>query len=137
MNTNLVAQTRDCTTCGRTDLPLTGENFHRSNVRGWGGFDHRCNVCERERKNWQGKLRRYGVTREMYETMLEGQGGVCVVCRGEQIRGWSFDIDHDHATGRIRGLLCRLCNVTLGNVGDDPERLRRLADYLEGEYTAS
>lgn len=39
-------------------------------------------------------------------------------------------IDHDHGTGEARGLLCQWCNVALGNMGDDPERVRNLARYL-------
>jgi hypothetical protein len=42
-----------------------------------------------------------------------------------------MNFDHCHTTGRFRGWLCRNCNVTLGLVGDDPNKLRALADYLE------
>ncbi|WP_368859394.1 endonuclease domain-containing protein [Arthrobacter humicola] len=56
-------------------------------------------------------------------------------CCAEFCDGWSggiklLCIDHDHGTGEARGLLCQRCNVALGNMGDDPERVRNLARYL-------
>lgn len=54
---------------------------------------------------------------------------LCEVCGGPDKQRMNFD--HCHTTGRFRGWLCRNCNVTLGLVGDDPNKLRALADYLE------
>lgn len=57
----------------------------------------------------------------------------CEVCR--QPFDDSFAMrpcwDHDHTTGQFRGWLCHRCNVSLGLMADDPERLRAAADYLE------
>lgn len=51
----------------------------------------------------------------------------CAICAStEQLVG-----DHDHATGKARGILCRQCNLAVGNMGDDPVRLRAAAAYLE------
>lgn len=82
-------------------------------------------------------IRSYGVSPEWYDVKLAEQGGVCAICKlPESYRdGWSGDIkllsiDHDHDTGNVRGLLCQKCNVALGNMGDDPERVRNLARYL-------
>lgn len=87
------------------------------------------------------KLRRYGLTIEQYEAMFAAQGGVCAICRlPERNRQphrkdgkWvdPLAIDHDHATGKVRGLLCMLCNTAIGKFGDDPVMLRQAADYLE------
>jgi hypothetical protein len=85
-------------------------------------------------QRWRSHLRkRYGITVEQHSAKLAEQSNRCAVCREE------FDsdrrqprIDHDHATGVFRGVLCHACNVSLGLFGDDPARLRRAADYLEG-----
>ena len=66
-----------------------------------------------------------------YEALLASQGGVCVIC-GLPPRSRRLDVDHDHRTGAIRGLLTHRCNQGLQMFNDDPERLRRAADYLEG-----
>lgn len=85
-------------------------------------------------QQWRSHLRkRYGITVEQHAARLSEQGHRCAVCREE------FDgdrrhprIDHDHATGVFRGVLCHACNVSLGLFNDNPTRLRRAADYLEG-----
>lgn len=63
--------------------------------------------------------------------MLLAQDGRCLICRGEF--GQTLPVDHCHRTGKVRGLLCHHCNRGIGLFGDDPERLRRAADYVEAE----
>jgi hypothetical protein len=81
--------------------------------------------------------RKYGITAADYDRMLAKQGGVCAICRGSESGGrGTFHVDHCHATGRIRGLLCHWCNVALGCFRDRPERLERAIEYLnEGGKT--
>jgi hypothetical protein len=74
--------------------------------------------------------RLYGVTLAQYEQMLHSQGGVCAICGGGQ-EGKSLSVDHCHATGQVRGLCCDPCNRALGLLRDDPERMRKAAEYLE------
>jgi hypothetical protein len=74
-------------------------------------------------------VRKYGVTLERYRCMLEKQGGACAICMKTQQK--AFDVDHCHATGRVRGLLCTNCNRMIGHAGDDAGRLRAAAAYLE------
>jgi hypothetical protein len=71
--------------------------------------------------------KRYGLTRTAYENLAESQGRRCAICRASSLEC----VDHCHATGRIRGLLCRRCNAALGQFRDDPKRLREAAIYLE------
>ena len=57
---------------------------------------------------------RYGITLEDYDAMLVAQGGGCALCQRFPNEGRRLAVDHDHETGRIRGLLCNPCNVMLG-----------------------
>lgn len=69
-----------------------------------------------------------------YDAMVAKQRGKCLICEGRQRRKNSdhLDIDHDHATGEVRGLLCGSCNSGLGRFGDSPALLRQAADYVAG-----
>lgn len=79
-----------------------------------------------------GRLRRaYGITVEEYEELLEQQGGVCAICRDTNSDGRRLHVDHCHDALHVRGLLCFRCNAVLGNVNDDPEILRKAAEYLD------
>jgi hypothetical protein len=71
--------------------------------------------------------RRYGITARDADAMLEEQGGSCAICRVEP----AAHVDHDHATGAVRALLCFGCNGGLGQFEDDPEVLRAAACYVE------
>jgi Recombination endonuclease VII len=71
--------------------------------------------------------RRYGITAEESDAMLEAQDGLCAICRTAP----AAHVDHDHDTGEIRELLCFNCNGGLGQFRDDPEVLRAAADYVE------
>ncbi len=73
--------------------------------------------------------REYGMTPEEYDALMAKQDCCCGIC-GK--RSKKLDVDHDHDTGAVRGLLCRACNVALGNLGDTAEGLQRALDYLSG-----
>ena len=72
---------------------------------------------------------RYGISEERYNELLAKQGGVCAICL-LQPEGKDLGVDHDHATGRIRGLLCVGCNGAIGMLREDPEIIERAAHYL-------
>jgi hypothetical protein len=71
--------------------------------------------------------RRYGITAAQADAMLADQGGLCALCRTAP----AAHVDHDHATGAVRDLLCFNCNGGLGQFKDDPALLRAAARYLE------
>lgn len=75
---------------------------------------------------------KYGVDRGTYDRMLAAQDGKCAICRTSEpgVRLVRFHIDHCHNSKAVRGLLCEHCNRGLGHFDDDPELLRRAADYL-------
>lgn len=75
---------------------------------------------------------KYGITLEEYEALLVQQGGCCAICRAViDPRGTTMPVDHDHETGKVRGILCMNCNVGLGHFHDSVEMLKRAIAYLE------
>lgn len=71
----------------------------------------------------------YGLSLEAYDKLLEAQQGLCAICRHSCPSG-PLCVDHDHSTGAIRGLLCRKCNVGIGQLNDDPALVQAALDYL-------
>lgn len=105
----------------------------------------RRQVREREKKRtpeWRAKnarwtkasrLREYGLTVEAFDTMFASQGGCCAICRVAFVEDddrKKARVDHDHATGAVRGLLCDGCNTSIGRLGDTAEALIGAAEYL-------
>lgn len=83
-------------------------------------------MTARQRSLW----RLYRLTEAEYEVILSFQGGVCAGC-GEPPRKTRLAVDHDHKTGRIRGLLCWLCNRAIGILRDNGNAAARLGAYLQ------
>lgn len=79
------------------------------------------------------RIRAYGISVEDYNRMLEEQGGGCYLC-GEAPQGRALDIDHDHITGKVRGLLCSSHNRAIGLMKDDPEMMLKAHQYLVKDY---
>ena len=78
----------------------------------------------------------YGLTQDAWDAMFAGQGNVCAICRATHPGGGKdvWHTDHDHSTGKVRGILCTGCNLALGIIKDDAARARGLADYLESSH---
>jgi hypothetical protein len=73
--------------------------------------------------------RKYGITIEQYDAMLEAQGGGCFICGRPPREDISLHVDHDHFTGEIRGILCFRCNNALADFQEDPILLAKAAAY--------
>ena len=78
---------------------------------------------------------KYGISTEEYDKMFDEQKGVCYICEQTHVRR-SLNVDHCHATGKVRKLLCDKCNMVLGLVNDSGSLLLKMKDYLY-ENTAS
>ena len=81
--------------------------------------------------------RAYGITVEDYEAMHAAQGGVCAICGSESNYYkagalCALAVDHDHETGKVRGLLCNHCNRAIGMLKDDADVIERAASYVRG-----
>ena len=121
-----------CPDCGQV-LPFS--SFGR-NAASQTGRTSYCKPCHNARGRRAKELvggertyhlrRRYGITGEEADAMLAEQGGVCAICEVAP----AVHVDHDHATGAVRALLCFNCNGGLGQFKDDPALLRAAAEYV-------
>jgi len=83
-------------------------------------------------------LRKFGLTSATYDALLEKQKGVCAICKKPEEaerkgRVFNLAVDHNHRTGKIRGLLCCRCNRLLGRIENNPDWLAQALEYLEKE----
>ena len=87
----------------------------------------RANVINNSRR------RKYGVTPEQFTRLFEAQGSQCAICLATNAGGRdnTWNLDHNHTTGKPRGVLCARCNVGLGCFDDDAARLEQAVDYLK------
>lgn len=126
----------------KTDFNVCGKNQHTR--RPW--LSAHCKECGKERSKDYNRsnqhrqrakryARRYGITITEYEKLLLDQNERCAICCSVEPGSHFnyFSIDHDHATGEVRGLLCDHCNRGLGYFRDDPEILRAAIGYVRGE----
>src|SRR5882672_6633830 len=105
-------------------------NWRLKNPTRWAEYRRRYDATHP--KAWKDYVLRatYGITLEQYNQILADQGGVCAICGGPPKKR-DLEVDHDHATGRVRGLLCHGCNVGIGFLCDSADLALRAAAYLE------
>lgn len=85
---------------------------------------------------WVRRLKKhYDLSVDQYRQMLGRQNGTCAIChgppKGKGADKGRYHVDHCHKTGKVRGLLCSSCNLAIGYLGDDAQRVRRAAQYIE------
>lgn len=81
---------------------------------------------------------KYGLTLGEYDKLFAAQLGQCAVCgTGPSGDSPNFDVDHDHVTGKVRGLLCRSCNLGLGHFKDDPVLTQLATNYLRSHKAST
>uniref|UniRef100_A0AAU8BB03 Endonuclease VII n=1 Tax=Escherichia phage Baskent_phicoli_1 TaxID=3145031 RepID=A0AAU8BB03_9CAUD len=85
----------------------------------------------RESKRNETLRKLYGITVDDYEEMFKRQGGVCAICHQPETGNIRMAVDHCHASGKVRGLLCKNCNTALGNLKDSIEILTNAITYLQ------
>lgn len=135
----------DTKQCPKCKLVLARSEFHivkTKTKKGW-RYASDCKSCQVDyarvwRKNNPDKHKqnskktmlkhRYGLTVEQFESMVVAQNGLCAICN-DDISSKPY-VDHNHATGKVRKLLCHPCNSALGLFKDSPELLQKAAEYL-------
>jgi predicted RNA-binding Zn-ribbon protein involved in translation (DUF1610 family) len=119
-----------CSSCGQEHIqnsreiqknnkPMSCDNFKPHN---WSGLEREDNIMRKQ----------YGISTQQFAELLEFQGGGCAICAKpiENIRR-RMNIDHDHETNKVRGILCTGCNTGIGHLGDNIEGLQKALYYLE------
>lgn len=133
-----------CPSCSQTK---PGSEFRSR--KGGKYLSSHCRSCETEQarqRYWKHRdrarlanrrttLRRYyNMTPADYDALLLSQGGVCAICEAPEPQNHRLShlcVDHDHGTGAVRGLLCNTCNRAVGFIRDNPDRAKRMMDYLQ------
>ena len=131
--------TKICTTCGvEKDINqfyFRGGNYSPNSRKS------KCKECDKKRvaENYdpikyqeQHLKRSYGITLNEYNQMLADQNHKCITCGTTEPGGkhGKFMVDHSHITGKVRGLLCKSCNIALGEVKDNRQTLQKMIEYL-------
>jgi len=88
-------------------------------------------AAHKEEKKIYDILHKYRLSNVAFNILLKNQGGVCAICRKSDWNGRGPHVDHDHISGKVRGILCQNCNAALGMIGDDVKISRAMTDYLE------
>jgi hypothetical protein len=121
----------------RVMLPLNAFSPHKAGKLGrhpackpCRNAKHAATYTPEQRRGWRLKLR-YGITLDQYDAILERQGGHCALCAYTPGPGaLALSVDHCHATGHVRGLLCSHCNRAIGRLGDSEAAIQRVLAYL-------
>jgi CRISPR/Cas system-associated protein Cas10 (large subunit of type III CRISPR-Cas system) len=123
---------RDCEQCGSAFKPTKSSNLFCKKQRCVASRNRAKDARRAEKLRadfnpsdiYLGK--RYGITSKDRDTMLNAAGHACEICG----RRDALVVDHDHNTGELRGILCRVCNLAIGNLGDTIESVERAVAYL-------
>lgn len=103
-------------TCRHCEKTLPDDDF----------ISPRHTICKR----CKNLMVRYRINSATWDAMMEKQDNKCAICGKEFEQQSDVRVDHDHQTGRVRGLLCHHCNTLLGMANDDPEILRQAIQYI-------
>lgn len=130
-------RTKECSGCHRR---LQLREFYRSDARGYlRGDCRRCNTRKSiawrkrnsDRSHGHQIKHAYGISGTDYQVMLKAQRGRCAICRKKPVKR-RLGVDHDHRSGRVRGLLCVKCNLAIGYLNHRPSLLAAAGRYLHG-----
>lgn len=127
--------------CKKCNQEFDLDNFYKSAQHADGKFPW-CKTCKRQNYTARGysetnkkynRWKKYGITDEQYQSKRLEQNYSCALCLKHETdnhQSKALAVDHDHATGQIRDLLCRECNIALGYFKDDPDLILKAYEYL-------
>lgn len=92
-----------------------------------------CKECQKEVTRSHHLNVKYGITQDDFTKMLVEQDGLCAICGEPEYQSKALAVDHCHATGKNRALLCQSCNTGIGKLKEDPALLRAAANYVEAQ----
>ncbi len=133
-----------CKKCSNAQSNVTSKSYYRSHKEQRSAYHkgfylkHKKEIRERQNKfrNSHRELvtdrelkRRFGITLCEYKERLAAQGNVCAICNSPR-NGMALSVDHDHKTGKVRGILCSACNTVLGHARDNINILEKAIAYL-------
>ena len=132
---NSIKKPPKCPTCGETDISkfyVDDKGRRTTKV---------CRECHKEQckerwhnrtwlDRWASRNYKYGVTKDFLIGLYEAQQGKCAICGNEPSSKRALHVDHNHETGKVRGLLCHGCNVALGSFKEDVNTLNKAIEYL-------
>jgi len=118
-------------------MPLKTRKKKTDYISNWRkNHPEQVKVSNEKQRLYQARKRfdKYGITEDDYNNMFVFQNGKCAICGNHQSELKSpLHIDHNHKTGKVRGLLCAACNMGIGQLQDDIENLRCAILYLNKE----
>ena len=123
---SLIPEGKECPRCGVLK-PRDAYSAHPSNAD---RLQQLCRPCQA----WRVRERKYGITEGEYRRKLAAQGGRCAICGTSEPVEFNdgrdvWAVDHNHATGVVRGILCQLCNTRLATL-ENSEFTAAASDYL-------
>ena len=132
-------KTKKCRKCGKIK---SQDEFALNGTTSPDGLSAQCTKCYRPTKRqykWEAHLQnKFCMDAFAYNLILKAQNGVCAICKQPEVIKQNNNIirlavDHNHKTGKIRGLLCSTCNLLLAHVENRPEILEAIPKYLQKE----
>jgi hypothetical protein len=141
----LFVKEKECAKCGHVKaiqhFSVSNSAVEKYKPGRWQSYCKLCHRAQRSSPNWKKMARnayvkrKYGIDLAVQDRMEQEQGGLCWICL-KPPGARRLSVDHDHKTGRVRGLLCLRCNRYLVGRHRDGALLRRAADYLDRDYDA-
>lgn len=117
----------DCRKCGA----IAARKWRRKNPKRVLAYVRSWNARNPEKAAGYKRKAAYGISPDDFDRMVQRQSNKCRICKTPMVPTKNRHVDHDHLTGKVRGLLCSNCNTAIGLLDDSPERLIAAVAYLK------